>query len=301
MNATIARESEAVAFLKLRGALDQKTVFSFKKAIFNIPENKRVLILDVSRLDQINQVGLTALIDSFRFFKKRTGQVFVVQPNQELDLMLRHFQADSLCTIVESYSEIQTQLENRFEITNQEYENDFVNQPVQAQSKQAEIHHHYHQDRVTSNPEDSSEPNALNKLNVSLNRIEKKLIQNHSEAINEKLSHILDEIGDLKQGDSRINSRITSVEKNLIRIIDDKVDSLEAKFLDKLDFSKSKSRPVFDSASKSVNESKPFIGIRLTECEQCGVTLRLRQSGLHRCPNCNTEFLVDHEGRTKFS
>ncbi|MBW7859432.1 MAG: STAS domain-containing protein, partial [Leptonema sp. (in: Bacteria)] len=226
MNAGAARESENVAFLRLRGALDQKTVFSFKKTIFNIPTSKRVLVLDLSRLDHINQAGMSALIDAFRFFKKRSGQVFLVQPNQELELMLRHFQTEYLCTIVQSYSEIQNQIEN-FEISTELPDHQPSIQEIEP--KQNQIHHHYYKEPTA---EVSTDSFALNKLSVSLNRIEKKLVQNQSEAINEKLNQI---INDIQEGDSQLNSRITKVEMNLIRIIDEKVDSLEAKFLDRID------------------------------------------------------------------
>ncbi len=306
MNATPQtdiRDSDRIAFLRLRGSLDEKTVFTFKKSVFNIPPTKKVLVLDLSRLDYVSSVGLGTMIDSFRYFKKRGGRIFLVQAGEELQLLLRHFRATELCTLVQSYEEVQDHLHM---ITPVEVsDSPFVESEPAANS--AIVHHHYYdrreEKRESEEGEGTGDASTLQALNQTLARLQRTLSEQSDSmtgAALEKLDRIekaegrieskLDEIG---KGEGRLNERLFSMEKSLSRLLDERLDRMEARLIDHMEYRSA-------TALSTRPAATAFPGTRMIECGHCGAILRVKQSGRHLCPSCKNEFTVDENGHATF-
>lgn len=301
------RDSERIAFLRLRGSLDEKTVFSFKKSVFNIPPTKKVLVLDLSRLDHVSNVGLGTMIDSFRYFRKRGGRIFLVQASEELQLLLRHFRATDLCTLVQSYEEVQDHLhmQSSLELSDTPFtEGDGIaGSPI--------VHYHYYGRRseisrrkpIASDELEESDSGTLHVLNQTLARLQKTLSQQSdgvTSAALEKLDRIekADEriemkLDEISKGEGRLSERLFNLEKNLSRSFEESLERMETRLIDHIDH-----RPA--TALSPRPAASAFPGIRLVECSNCGSVLRVRQSGRHLCPSCQAEFVVDEKGNAKF-
>jgi anti-anti-sigma factor len=304
---TEIRDSDRIAFLRLRGSLDDKTVFSFKKSVFNIPPTKKVLVLDLSRLDHVSNVGLGTMIDSFRYFRKRGGRIFLVQAGEELQLLLRHFRATDLCTLVQSYEEVQDHLhmQSSLELSDTPFiESDGVaGSPI--------VHHHYYGRRseisrrepIANDELEESDSGTLHVLNQTLARLQQTLSQQSDgvpgaalekldriEKADERIETKLDEIG---KGEGRLSERLFNLEKNLSRSFEERLERMEARLIDHIEH-----RPATALSAKPA--ASAFLGTRMVECGHCGSVLRVKQSGRHLCPSCQAEFVVDEKGHAKF-
>ena len=314
------RIKDSITFLKLRGSLDERTSLTFKKSVFSIPNSKRVLVLDATRLDQVSHTGLGTLIDSFRYFNNRGGSIFLVSPNEELRLLIQHFKATELCTIVESYDEVQDQLQ--------------LNPGAyQADDKAPVVHHHYygrkladHEDLVSNSEpththhDATADSRSLSQLATTLSKLQATLSLQNADIAQETLRKVselerrdlnLDQkLTQIDRIESKLTDKITALQKDMNAAIDDRFDRLEARLIDRNFYSSRSVSPQPQPAAVSAeseshqSENQPLAqrlpSIRLIECNHCKTVLRLKQSGRHQCPVCATPFTVDRMGRSQF-
>lgn len=294
---TEIRDSDRIAFLRLRGSLDDKTVFSFKKSIFNLPPTKKVLVLDLSRLEHVSNTGPGTMIDSFRYFKKRGGRIFLVQASEELQLLLRHFKATELCTPVDSYEEVQDHLHMQSSL-------ELSETPFTASERVSGSAVHYHdygrprktgsRTSMAEGVREESDSQTLKELRETLTRLQQKLSENRgNDPSMEKLDRIDAKLEEIGRSENLLGERLVTLEKNLHRAFEDRLDRLEARIIDHLDYLPATALSAKPAASA-------FHGLRMIQCARCGAILRVRQSGRHLCPSCGAQFVVDEKGHAKF-
>lgn len=311
------RDSDRIAFLRLRGTLDDRTVVSFKKSIFNIPAEKRILVLDLSRLEQATNAGISALLDALRFFHKRSGRIFLVQPNEELELLLLHFRAGDTAQLVRSYDEVLNLLPTSGPSSPAPGLESTLTE-LQAPNGPA-VHYHYYGKDVPVPEADRQGVNfslhdPLQELSTRLHHIQ-SLMEARPAGGTENVEQRLTEIAG---AEGRMVDRLQKLEEglriSLSRGIDDRLDRFEARILDRLDHvtvagrmksgeHNTGSLALPGSAGDSQGAPAPaatFTGYRMVPCQGCGAVLRIRQSGRHMCPSCEAEFTVTEKGEARF-
>lgn len=308
--AVSGRERDRIAFLRLRGTLDDRTVTSFKKSVFNIPVEKRVLVLDLSRLDQASNNGISALLDALRFFRKRNGVIFLVQPNEELGLLLQHFHAGDIAQVVRSYDEVLSQLPAGPAFSSGP---DLESTITELQSPHGPAVHYHYYGKDLPVPEHAAASGVNLSLNDPLQELSSRL--QHLQSLMEGQaggSRDLTEkrIEEIAGAEGRMVDRLNRMEVNLRdslnKGIDERLDRFEARVLDRLDplthlasDGGGSGRGAGGSQSISTSTSS-FAGYRMVPCADCGSVLRIRRTGKHMCPACQREFSVNEKGEAIF-
>lgn len=104
-----------VTFLSLKGQLHNGNAQSFKKSIFNIPEHKDFLILDLTNLHSISGEGIKVFVESIRYFRSKKGTIVLIQPGEEVYLLLQFLQLSQYVKIATNYEEAKEYIESLVE------------------------------------------------------------------------------------------------------------------------------------------------------------------------------------------
>lgn len=278
--------TQKTVFLNIKGEIHNQNALIFKKNIFSIPEDKKYLVLDLSSLNSLSGDGIRVFAESIRYFSKRGGVVILIQPKEEIVLLLKFLKLIDSVIICEDYIKAKEIIENSIENKN------FI---IQIEEKKLLFEQNKGVDELDKETKEELKlikQNLLN-LNQKFSNINKKLedkeIEHHQN--DDKIYNILEQkINEIKKSNEsyfeefqiRIN-HLNEAQKELIHIIQDL----------KTEFQDIKQEIIeIRTANKSNQSIKKIDGFYILNCPKCGQALRIKQWGKHLCPKCQTKFNV---------
>ncbi|GIX40797.1 MAG: hypothetical protein KatS3mg129_0530 [Leptospiraceae bacterium] len=311
---------EKTVFLNLKGQLNPYNALSFKKNVFNIPENKKFLVLDLTNLHSISGEGIKVFFESIKYFQKRNGIVILIHPKEEIFLLLKFLKLLNYVIIVEDYHKakevIESYLENKgyttsFQIEEIPYSEVFQDQLEKNDSQEKSVlanNIHYYQN-IKKNKDFPAE--ELNQLKENLQYVHNRLSQ-LSEKINQTnyqdnkdlFQYIEDKIAEIKKSNEfyfqEFQNRFYNLEeshnqlKDIVMELKNDVKEIKNAIL------KEPKNQQEETQLEESNEIKKINGYFIITCQSCGQALRIKQLGKHLCPKCKTEFNVLPKGVIKF-
>jgi anti-anti-sigma factor len=295
-------------FLNIKGQLNPHNALSFKKNIFNIPEDKRFLVLDLSNLNSISGEGIKVFFESIKYFKKRDGIVILIQPKEEIFLLLKFLKLLNYVIVVESYQRAK-------EVIEEYLQHQGLNQNLQIEEL---VYSDVFKDQLQTN--DLQEKSILAN-NISYYQKIAKTKENPTkeelEHLKESLQIVHNRLQHLSEKIDKQNDRPVSLDQEIIQLIENKI--LEIKKSNEFYFSEFQTRlNVLEESNQEIKEAikeikntlnlqpkpespiKKIDGYFIVACQSCGQPLRVKQLGRHICPNCKAEFNVLPKGEVKF-
>jgi len=295
-------------FLNIKGQLNPHNALSFKKNIFNIPEDKRFLVLDLSNLNSISGEGIKVFFESIKYFKKRDGIVILIQPKEEIFLLLKFLKLLNYVIVVESYQRAK-------EVIEEYLQHQGLNQNLQIEEL---VYSDVFKDQLQTN--DLQEKSILAN-NISYYQKIAKTKENPTkeelEHLKESLQIVHNRLQHLSEKLDQQNNRPVSLDQEIIQLIENKI--LEIKKSNEFYFSEFQTRlNVLEESNQEIKEAikeikntlnlqpkpespiKKIDGYFIIACQSCGQPLRVKQLGRHICPKCKAEFNVLPKGEVKF-
>jgi anti-anti-sigma factor len=295
-------------FLNIKGQLNPHNALSFKKNIFNIPEDKRFLVLDLSNLNSISGEGIKVFFESIKYFKKRDGIVILIQPKEEIFLLLKFLKLLNYVIVVESYQRAK-------EVIEEYLQHQGLNQNLQIEEL---VYSDVFKDQLQTN--DLQEKSILAN-NISYYQKIAKTKENPTkeelEHLKESLQIVHNRLQHLSEKLDQQNDRPVSLDQEIIQLIENKI--LEIKKSNEFYFSEFQTRlNVLEESNQEIKEAikeikntlnlqpkpespiKKIDGYFIIACQSCGQPLRVKQLGRHICPKCKAEFNVLPKGEVKF-
>lgn len=295
-------------FLNIKGQLNPHNALSFKKNIFNIPEDKRFLVLDLSNLNSISGEGIKVFFESIKYFKKRDGIVILIQPKEEIFLLLKFLKLLNYVIVVESYQRAKEVIEEYLQ--------------HQGLSQNLQIEELVYSDVF----KDQLQTNDLQEKSILANNISyyQKIAKTKENPTKEELEHLKESLQivhnrlqHLSEKLDKQNNRPVSLDQEIIQLIENKI--LEIKKSNEFYFSEFQTRlNVLEESNQEIKEAikeikntlnlqpkpespiKKIDGYFIIACQSCGQPLRVKQLGRHICPKCKAEFNVLPKGEVKF-
>jgi len=295
-------------FLNIKGQLNPHNALSFKKNIFNIPEDKRFLVLDLSNLNSISGEGIKVFFESIKYFKKRDGIVILIQPKEEIFLLLKFLKLLNYVIVVESYQRAKEVIEEYLQ--------------HQGLSQNLQIEELVYSDVF----KDQLQTNDLQEKSILANNISyyQKIAKTKENPTKEELEHLKESLQivhnrlqHLSEKLDKQNNRPISLDQEIIQLIENKI--LEIKKSNEFYFSEFQTRlNVLEESNQEIKEAikeikntlnlqpkpespiKKIDGYFIIACQSCGQPLRVKQLGRHICPKCKSEFNVLPKGEVKF-
>lgn len=316
---------QKTVFLNLKGQLNSHNALSFKKNIFNIPEDKKFLVLDLMNLHSITGEGIKVFFESIKYFQKREGIVILISPKEEVFLLLKFLKLLNYVIVVENYQKAKEVIES-YLIHKGVSQQFFVEELPFADLFQEEL--------KSSNKE---EQNILSKniqyyQNIAKNKNptdeEIRQLKENLHFAHQKLSSINERIQ--KQNEVNLNQEdIFQFIENKIAEIKKSNESYFQEFhtrLHLLEDSQEEVKTIIEELKKDVGQIKSVLlkentdlkdselqkeqvndikikkidGYYILSCQSCGQPLRIKQFGKHICPKCKAEFSVLPKGEVKF-
>jgi len=295
-------------FLNIKGQLNPHNALSFKKNIFNIPEDKRFLVLDLSNLNSISGEGIKVFFESIKYFKKKDGIVILIQPKEEIFLLLKFLKLLNYVIVVESYQRAKEVIEEYLQ--------------HQGLSQNLQIEELVYSDVF----KDQLQTNDLQEKSILANNISyyQKIAKTKENPTKEELEHLKESLQivhnrlqHLSEKLDQQNNRPVSLDQEIIQLIENKI--LEIKKSNEFYFSEFQTRlNVLEESNQEIKEAikeikntlnlqpkpespiKKIDGYFIIACQSCGQPLRVKQLGRHICPKCKAEFNVLPKGEVKF-
>ena len=295
-------------FLNIKGQLNPHNALSFKKNIFNIPEDKRFLVLDLSNLNSISGEGIKVFFESIKYFKKKDGIVILIQPKEEIFLLLKFLKLLNYVIVVESYQRAKEVIEEYLQ--------------HQGLSQNLQIEELVYSDVF----KDQLQTNDLQEKSILANNISyyQKIAKTKENPTKEELEHLKESLQivhnrlqHLSEKLDKQNNRPVSLDQEIIQLIENKI--LEIKKSNEFYFSEFQTRlNVLEESNQEIKEAikeikntlnlqpkpespiKKIDGYFIIACQSCGQPLRVKQLGRHICPKCKAEFNVLPKGEVKF-
>lgn len=278
--------TQKTVFLTIKGEINNQNALIFKKSIFSIPEDKKYLILDLSLLNSLSGDGIRVFAESIRYFSKRGGIVILIQPKEEIVLLLKFLKLIDSVILCEDYIKAKEIIENSIENKNFIFQIEEKKLLFEKNEKKVdEI------DLETKEELKSIKQNLFN-LNQQFSNINKKLEDKEKDVQdNDKIYSILEQkINEIKKSNEsyfqefqvRIDN-LNEAQKELVQIIQGlktEVQDIKQEIIE------------IRTTSKANQNIKKINGFYILNCPNCGQPLRIKQWGKHLCPKCNTKFNV---------
>lgn len=319
---------QKTVFLSLKGQLNPFNALAFKKNIFNISEEKVYLVLDLTNLNSISGEGIKVFFESIKYFQKRKGIIILINPKEEIFLLIKFLKLLNYVIIVKNHQEAKEIIENHlqqqgfvkdFQIkeNNPEFflKDDGLEDTVKEENIIKHNMHYYEQlynKKYFPYDKDSEElrllKDNLNDTNQRLAKIGEKLqnIDFSSQELNENVyDFISKKIEEIKKSNEsyfkEFQFRFDSIQDSHVILRNDfnnlKKDVEEIKHAI---YSSNLDKNTIKASMKYPEEKKTINGYFIFSCNKCGQPLRVKQYGKHMCPNCNAEFNVLPNGEIKF-
>jgi anti-anti-sigma factor len=207
-------------FLNIKGQLNPHNALSFKKNIFNIPEDKRFLVLDLSNLNSISGEGIKVFFESIKYFKKRDGIVILIQPKEEIFLLLKFLKLLNYVIVVESYQRAKEVIEEYLQ--------------HQGLSQNLQIEELVYSDVF----KDQLQTNDLQEKSILANNISyyQKIAKTKENPTKEELEHLKESLQivhnrlqHLSEKLDKQNNRPVSLDQEIIQLIENKILEIKKK------------------------------------------------------------------------
>ncbi len=318
---------QKTVFLSIKGQLNPFNALAFKKNIFNISDEKTYLVLDLTNLNSISGDGIKVFYESIKYFQKRNGIIILINPKEEIFLLIKFLKLLNYVIIVKNHQEAKEIIENhinqqvlvrdfQIEETQELFQGDETSKKDLHEDKIIKHNMQYYEEiynkKITPQQDSSEELKSLkeklNDANQRLAKIGEKLqnVDISTYKFDESLyDFISKKIEEIKQSNEsyfkEFQLRFDSIEeshndlKNNFYSLKKEVEAL------KITIQTQKSnQDIIQNAFESPKEGKKINGYIIFSCSNCGQPLRVKQYGKHLCPNCNTEFNVLPTGEIKF-
>ncbi len=310
---------QKTVFLSLKGQLNPHNAITFKKNIFNIPEEKTFLILDLTNLNSISGDGIKVFYESLKYFQKRQGKIIIIQPKEEIFLLLKFLKLLNYVIIVESYLNAKEIIENI--IKNDDNSGDFCVEKKEIDEmfiEQVESNTPHERNIIAKNADYYSriikynEPVELKTIKENLNLVQQQLskIQNKLQMQDQDnlpenqniLNYIEEKIKEIKKSNEsyfqEFHIRMDSINDSHQQL-KESVHHLKIEIQELKNLLQENQQKV-NQQENQLNFQKNLDGFFIFECKNCNQPLRVKQFGKHICPKCKTIFNVLPEGVIKF-
>lgn len=309
-------------FMSLKGQLNPFNALAFKKNIFNIPDDKAYLILDLTNLSSISGDGIKVFFESIKYFQKRNGIVILINPKEEILLLIKFLKLLNYVIITKNHYEAKQFIENHvkkqisyedFEIKEYDFES-LIEEKSDSENKD---------DVMDGNNEFNVNPyHSLGESFEELNHL-----KNNFNEMNQRFVKIGEKVQNLFKSSLLANENLFEFISKKIEDIKQSNESYFKEFqfrFDSIQDSHKELKSDFNNLKKDVEELKLAIhstkpsntslegnlqmnkdlkkinGYLILSCQNCGQPLRVKQYGKHMCPNCNAQFNVLPSGEVKF-
>ncbi len=270
-------------FLNVKGQIHDQNALAFKKSIFSIPEEKKFLVLDISSLQSLSGDGIRVFVESIKYFSKRNGKIILIQPKEEIFLLLKFLNLLNYVIVCEDYSESK-------EIIFRYLENTINSLMIEEKNLSFEKKN-IQKTEVNRNGDLESIRNYFSNLKEQIEKINKKVEHYEEKTYNKEIFDILNlKLEEIKQSNEsylkELQIRIDSInesQESLLQMVSElkkEVQNIQNEITE------------IKQTSPTDQNVKKIDGFYIFHCPKCNQALRVKQWGKHLCPSCNAKLNI---------